>query len=332
MNFCKTIIYFISITTIIIFTHELGHLIVARLFNIKVKTFSIGFGKKLVSFIDNHGTFWTINLIPLGGYIQIEKEKNTNNSLPRIIKKMIIVIAGPISNFLLSFLILLFIFYYNHHNIINLQTPTINNNSLAKTLKLKTDNIILTVNQKNIPEILSIININNDKCSILSNIRTQQAKIFKPICSKLYIGLKLNYNNIKKINFKEAYLLAKNEIYIIIKNILKIFKSKNKLLENLSGPIKTAKIIKLYSSKDGWVAITTLVAYLSLNVGVINFLPILPFDGGNLLLYIFKISLKKKHYKIFKNIYQKLGLYFLFIIISIAIYNDIKLLIIKITL
>lgn len=78
MNFLETLhalssnvwIYggtFILILSILVFVHEWGHYIVARLCGVKVETFSIGFGRELLGFNDSHGTRWKISLVPLGG-------------------------------------------------------------------------------------------------------------------------------------------------------------------------------------------------------------------------------------------------------------------------
>ena len=62
---------FLLVLSILVFVHEWGHYIVARLCGVRVETFSIGFGKELFGFNDSHGTRWKFSLIPLGGYVKM---------------------------------------------------------------------------------------------------------------------------------------------------------------------------------------------------------------------------------------------------------------------
>src|SRR5271156_2931971 len=67
---------FVVVLTIIIFVHEWGHYIIARINGVRVETFSIGFGRELVGWNDRHGTRWKISLIPLGGYVKFFGDAN----------------------------------------------------------------------------------------------------------------------------------------------------------------------------------------------------------------------------------------------------------------
>ena len=74
------IIPFLFVLTMVVFFHELGHFLVARLCGVKVLTFSIGFGPELFGFNDRHGTRWKVSAVPLGGYVKFfgdESEAST---------------------------------------------------------------------------------------------------------------------------------------------------------------------------------------------------------------------------------------------------------------
>ncbi len=112
---------FILILSVIVFVHEFGHYLAARLCGVRVEIFSIGFGRELFGFNDSHGTRWKFSLLPLGGYVKMfgdagaastadadkiermsaaDKQVSFHHkSLPR---KFIIVAAGPLANFILS--------------------------------------------------------------------------------------------------------------------------------------------------------------------------------------------------------------------------------------
>src|ERR1700685_1822358 len=70
------IVPFLFVLTIVVFFHELGHFLVARLCGIKVLTFSIGFGPEIVGFYDRYGTRWKISAVPLGGYVKFLGDEN----------------------------------------------------------------------------------------------------------------------------------------------------------------------------------------------------------------------------------------------------------------
>lgn len=121
---------FALIISIIVFVHEFGHYIVARLCGVKIETFSIGFGRELIGRTDKHGTRWKIALFPLGGYVKMygdssaastpdveklnamsESEKKISLHHQPLINKAMIVAAGPIANFLLTIAVFTYFIY-----------------------------------------------------------------------------------------------------------------------------------------------------------------------------------------------------------------------------
>lgn len=114
----STLLYFILALVILITVHEFGHFIVARWCGVKVLRFSLGFGKVLTSFQDKKGTEYALSLFPLGGYVKMLDESEApvpveerhlafNNQ--SLLKRIAIVLAGPLFNFLFAFLALYFV-------------------------------------------------------------------------------------------------------------------------------------------------------------------------------------------------------------------------------
>ena len=123
-GFTGYLVPFLFVLTIVVFFHELGHFIVARLCGIKILVFSIGFGPELLGFNDKHGTRWKISAIPLGGYVKFFGDENAasvpdaasvaamapderkvsffHQSVP---SRAAVVAAGPIANFILAIVI-----------------------------------------------------------------------------------------------------------------------------------------------------------------------------------------------------------------------------------
>ena len=121
---------FVIVLTVIVFVHEFGHYVVARLCGVKIETFSIGFGRELFGFTDRAGTRWKFSLLPLGGYVKmfgdagaastadIDKieamnaaERKVSFHFQALWKKALIVAAGPMANFLLTIAVFTFFIF-----------------------------------------------------------------------------------------------------------------------------------------------------------------------------------------------------------------------------
>lgn len=124
LNILSYVWPFLLLITPIVFFHELGHFSVARLFGVKIETFSIGFGREIFGFTDRKGTRWKFSWLPLGGYVKFwgdadaastpDREKldkatpeELKGALPNkpVWQRMLIVAAGPFANFVLAIVI-----------------------------------------------------------------------------------------------------------------------------------------------------------------------------------------------------------------------------------
>ena len=175
LNYFEYIFWFICVFTIIVFIHEFGHYIVARINNVDIEKFSIGFGPVLFSKTDKNNTKWQIGLIPLGGYVKFcgemySESKNqineTNKNLfmnKKSLQKASIVFAGPAANFLLSFLLFIFIFLFFGRN----ETPnilgSIDKSSPAELYNLQVNDKVLSINNIKINTFEDIYNFIENK-------------------------------------------------------------------------------------------------------------------------------------------------------------------------
>src|SRR5690349_25001509 len=118
------ILPFLFVLSLVVFFHELGHFLVARLCGVRVLTFSIGFGPELAGFNDRYGTRWKLSAIPLGGYVPFfgddneasapnpeaiagmsDAERKLSSAGPKVAPRAAVVVAGPLANFVLAMLI-----------------------------------------------------------------------------------------------------------------------------------------------------------------------------------------------------------------------------------
>src|SRR5262245_38623573 len=120
-GFLAVLVPFLFVLTVVVFIHELGHFLVARWCGVRVKAFSIGFGREIFGFWDRHGTRWRVAWVPLGGYVKFMDDENSASAPSRealarmteeeragafqtkpLASRAAIVAAGPVANFLLA--------------------------------------------------------------------------------------------------------------------------------------------------------------------------------------------------------------------------------------
>jgi regulator of sigma E protease len=161
------LIPFIFVLSIVVFFHEFGHFIVARLCRVRVLVFSIGFGPELAGFNDRHGTRWKISAIPLGGYVKFFGDENAA-SVPEtqrlesmndgeraesfffqpVRKRAAIVVAGPVANFILAIVIFAAIFMIYGKQSMSARVDSVQADSAAATAGFQTGDVVLAINGK----------------------------------------------------------------------------------------------------------------------------------------------------------------------------------------
>lgn len=327
--------------------HELGHFIFAKKAGVYVYEFSIGMGPRLLKFKrKNDETEYSIRLFPIGGFVSmagedmeedsnIPKEKQLVNKkwMPRFLT----MFAGILFNFLLAIFLLFVIALISgtpvSKPIIDYIDPTY---EISNT-ELKQGDIVTKINGKKISskdDLLLELQINVGKTIEIEVNNNYSVKVNPALViengqtSYLYgFSLKNDYEsgvfNAIKYAFIKTFSLIK-QLFLII-----IYLITGKLsLNNLSGPIGIYSVVAEVS-KTGILNILYLIAYLCINVGFINLLPIPAFDGCRILfLIIEKIKGNKVNQKI-ENMIHSIGFVFLMLLMILITYNDILRLIIK---
>lgn len=340
-----TLLYFIIVLGVTVFIHELGHFIFAKKSGIYVYEFSIGMGPRLFKFNrKDDETEYSIRLFPIGGYVSmagedIEVDKNIPDDKQMYnkpwINRFLTIIAGVLFNFLLA-IVLLFIVGLNagvpnnKNKIIELDK----NYPIYKT-NIKTGDTILKVNNKKVRNqdmLLLELTIHNGKSvnlTVKHKDNTIEKVKVKP--KKVKIDGKVGYkyglvlDNSYKRGFLPSLKFAFTKVYDLLEQMVKIilYLITGKLsLNNLSGPVGIYNIVG-ESAKAGFINIIYLIAYLCVNVGFINLIPLPAFDGGRaFFLIIEKIRRKKMNPKI-ENTIHTIGFVLLMILMIAITYNDI---------
>lgn len=158
------LIPFLFVLTIVIFFHELGHFLVARLCGVRVLVFSVGFGPELFGFNDRHGTRWKFAVIPLGGYVKFYGDENAA-SVPdfaaasamneterrqsfvhqRLRNRAAIVAAGPLANFLLAVVIFAAVYVTFGKQVSAPRVDAVQPNSAAAAAGFQPGDLVLSI-------------------------------------------------------------------------------------------------------------------------------------------------------------------------------------------
>ncbi|OGY94257.1 MAG: hypothetical protein A2406_02040 [Candidatus Komeilibacteria bacterium RIFOXYC1_FULL_37_11] len=323
----ETVIIFILILGLLILVHELGHFISAIKLKVDVEEFAIGFPPKIFSWKRN-GIKYSINWIPMGGFVKIKGEQGEGLDDPRSFvnqaawKKILIVSAGVLMNFFLAFILLSIVFMagfpqeltadisqanVRDKNVVILQ---ITENSPAAQVGLEVGDKIRKINGQTFEsdediyaqleflrgeEITLVVLKNNDQEAIY-NLKHEVLE--EGTESRLGIGI--TETGIVDYGFWGSIVQGFEVTVFMIANIVKALYhllanliTKGDLAEGFGGPVAvaviTGQIVKL-----GFIHIIYFAALLSINLGVINFFPFPALDGGRALFILAQAVTRKK--------------------------------------
>ncbi len=332
----------------LIFVHELGHFIIARICGVKVEVFSIGFGKKLC-FFKLFGTQFALSLIPLGGYVKLkgmDKEENGANETAddsyaqkSPFQKLWILFGGAFFNFLFAILVYFFLALSGEKVLLPI-IGGLEKNALEAGL-LKGDKI-LSINHKKIasfgeirsvvarargelvleiernhqilekrltPKIVAVISESNDPNEMIR----YKAIGIKPDMQKTGV---VSYSLIQA--FKQALSRFKEGVVLIVDSLRRLIMGSASVKE-LSGVIG---IVGALSHANSLSMLLLFGAFLSINLGILNLLPIPALDGAQMLGVVFKNIFKITLPAFMQNALWLAGVGFLVFIMFLGLFND----------
>ena len=302
------------ILSFLVFFHELGHFIVARLCGVSVEVFSIGFGKKIASVYIGH-TQYALSLIPLGGYVKLKGQDDTNpktqNNEPDSYlakspyQRIAILLAGPLFNLLLAFMLYVAVGMGGKISLLPI-VGEVRADFPAQKAGIQAGDRILSINGKGIKtweELDSMIIHTDGELHIqierkntndvvylfettLTPIQQGSKNIFGEPIMRNMIGIassgvtgEVKYNALESLSygidetFKASTLIAQS----IVKLISGVVPS-----SEVGGVVSIVSVIGS-ASNNGWVTLFWLTALISVNLGILNLLPIPALDGGHIM-------------------------------------------------
>ncbi len=360
------IIPFIILILIVVFIHEYGHYYFAKKYGVGVTDFSIGFGKEIFGWTDKLGTRWKICWIPLGGYVKFFGDRNVYSqsdyedilnkyskedqkklfTLKPLYQRTLIVIGGPLANFLLAIIIFFSIYTFIGKDFTPALIQEVEKKSPAMVGGLKEGDVILEIDNHKVQSILDVskfIMMSTDDF-IDFKIKRSYEEILLKIKPNLIEGKDNLGNNIKKrivgiklgayndqINYVklgpvQSLLQAFNEVYFVSISSLKYIG--NMIIgkadtSQLGGPIRIAKISGQVADISV-LAFISMMAYISISLGLINLFPIPMLDGGHLMFYAFEKFLGRPLSQKTQEDFFRIGMFLLISLMFFTTYNDLK--------
>ncbi|MBW2606959.1 MAG: RIP metalloprotease RseP [Deltaproteobacteria bacterium] len=345
-----SIFAFIIVLGILIFFHELGHFLVARLFGVGVEKFSLGFGPRV--FGKKIGiTDYRVSAIPLGGYVKMVGEEPDTQIDPKdipisfthkhVFKRILIVAAGPFFNFLLAAVIFFVMFQIYGIFILKPSIGSVLDGKPAQKAGLMKGDMIVAIDGTRVEQWEDMANLIalSDGRQIEVTVRRGESEFDVPIVPELkidkifgaeiksyIIGIGSGSDGfVKKLNPFQAFSESISETWKWTKRtvigIARLIKG-TESVKTIGGPILIAQMAGHYAKK-GVASLSFFIAIISITLAIINFLPIPVLDGGHLLFFFLEAVTGRPVSVKVREVAQQAGMFILLMLMIFVFYNDI---------
>jgi len=353
----ETVYWFLVVLTPLVFVHEFGHYWFARRFGVRVEVFSVGFGRELFGFTDKAGTRWRFSLIPFGGYVKMfgqsdighddyveemtEEEKAVSFSNKKLLQKTAIVAAGPFANIIFAIAIFTVLFALVGQPFTPAVVSEVMPGSAAETAGLKPGDRFVEIEGRHIARFEEVqqlirlhpglpvdVKIERDGRALdlvaVPTVTVQPDGLGDTVRIGV-LGVRGLERAFERHSIPEAGWQGVREtvrlLSVTVTAIGQMFGGERSAKE-LGGPVRIAQM----SDSAADAGITTLIifaAFLSINLGLINLLPIPLLDGGHLLFYAYEAMVRRPPGRLAQEFGLKIGLVFVLGLMLFATFNDI---------
>jgi regulator of sigma E protease len=350
-----TLFSFILVLGLLIFVHELGHFLFAKLFGVRVLKFSLGFGPKVVGKVIGE-TEYVISAFPLGGYVKMfgenpderqiaSEDRNGSFAHKAVWQRFMVVFGGPLFNLLFSVVLffLVFTFVGIPTAVDTTRIGKVNENSPAALAELQADDVILYIDNKETIgwlDVLEAVKSSEGKpisvvvqrgserltVEIVPAIDAVKNVFGEEVEKRFMIGImKADELTYEKSNIlgalQSACLQTWMYISLTVMGFMKIIQQVVPASE-IGGPILIAQIAG-EQMKAGWLNLIYFMSLLSVNLGILNLLPIPVLDGGHLVFLTIEGVRRKPMSERAQIIAQQVGIGLLGTLMVFVFYNDI---------
>ena len=356
------LIPFLVLLGVLVFVHELGHFIVARLCGVKVEEFSIGFGKEIWGFNDKKGTRWKIAMIPLGGFVKMfgdgdassstadetAKELSDEDKKHSFIyqppsKKLMIALSGPLANYLFAVLVFAGVFFF----VGRVQFPAvigsvIEGGAAAKAGVMPQDRV-LKLNgieienfadlQREVEMVVGgIANLEIERGGEIINLPVK----LRPIeieengeeKKKVLLGVRsitVSMCDYRGMPLWESLTAAVDETWTMTTTTLRgvgQMITGQRSGKDVGGVIRIAEMTGDISKQHSAVNFLMFMALLSINLGLINLFPIPVLDGGQVVISFVEMVIRRELNDKVKEYMFRVGLALILALLIFATWND----------
>ncbi|MBQ6404560.1 MAG: RIP metalloprotease RseP [Bacilli bacterium] len=346
MTIIINLLLFIIILGIIVFVHEFGHFIFAKLTGVYVYEFALGMGPKIWGFKKGE-TDYNLRAIPIGGFCQLAGEdldddddkevpKDRRLQSKKAWQRFLIMVFGPMNNFILAVILLFFIALVVGGSTLKPVITSIEENSAVSEVGMEVGDKILTINGHKIkysddislylavanPSKVQTFKVKKENGDI-STYKVKPKKIVENGTESYRYGIGIQQE--KTTGFVNAIIFTVQKTCSIFKQMFitvgYLFTGRIHL-NQLSGPVGIYSVVGQQRSA-GFANLLYLMAFLSINVGFINLLPIPAFDGGHILFIIIELIKGSPVKPEIENKIHTVFLILLLILMVIITFNDI---------
>ncbi len=332
--------YFLILVGILVLIHEYGHYLFARLHKVGVIEFSIGFGPSILSFEKNKTKF-SIRLLPFGGYVKLagldtEETVDDESSFHRKswLARFSILASGGIMNFLLAIFILSLLFTWGFPTVIPTGINSVLSGSPAELAGIKPGDKIISINGKLVStaqDITQAIQSSEDKVILVieregNRLTFEIMPRYDAEQNKKLIGITVpSFTEIKYSIFNALKIAFGTFSAIILGTLDALWKLITGRLgtESFSGPIGVARMTGA-AAQMGIKVFLQLMAFLSIQWGLFNLLPIPALDGGRILFLILNLWKRVKISPERENFIHYIGFIILLVLMIIVTIGDVR--------
>ncbi|NQU12858.1 MAG: RIP metalloprotease RseP [Desulfobacteraceae bacterium] len=345
---------FVIVLGILIFFHELGHFLVAKYFGVRVLKFSLGFGPKLVGKKIGE-TEYLISIFPLGGYVKMlgedgdetdeplsPEEKMKSFSNKHVLKRIAIVAAGPIFNLLLALVIFCGFYLVAGTQVMTSEVGQVRTGSPAEKAGLSKGDVIVAIDGKPLEtwtEIKGVVQESAGKpleftvkregnllvltvvpeISVVKNIFGEEVKsaLIGIVAAGKFKEVILGPWDSLKEGLRKTWEITRLTCLTIVKLFQRVVS-----IKTLGGPILIGQMTGQLA-QENWIYLFPFMAVISINLGILNLLPIPILDGGFIIFLLIELVSRKPLNVKKREMAQKVGIFLLAVLMAVVIYNDV---------